>query len=240
MTLRTKASLKSFYETGDKPTQSNFEDLIDTMVAVPTAATFPSIIEVESTVSSTSRPIGAVGRRLVEASATSQVTDLLAIPASIAHSTFGVALVSAANTAAARDLLAITAGASAGAAGQAVVEAGTTVAAQQALDLDRDSIGGFILTPVARLYAIDQRARVPYTVDWIAAQVSAGHCAVTLLTDTSIITGLSSAAVDTTEVAVSASAGSGNLIGVGETLNLRISDVSSNDALSFTIGITRT
>jgi len=105
--------------------------------------------------------------------------------------------------------------------------------------LTSDNLNGLILSPSARLYAIEQRARFPYTVDWMAVNASAGHCRVTLLTDTSIITGFSSASVDVTEVAVSASAGSGNDIEVGETLNLRVSDVSSSDALAFTIGITR-
>ena len=102
-----------------------------------------------------------------------------------------------------------------------------------------DNLNGFILNPQARVYAVEQRARFPYAVDWMAVNASAGHCRVTLLTDTSIITGFSSAAVDITEVAVSASAGSGNDIEIGETLNFRVSDVSSPDALAFTIGITR-
>ncbi len=32
MAVKTKAVLKTYFETGDKPTQSQFEDLIDTMV----------------------------------------------------------------------------------------------------------------------------------------------------------------------------------------------------------------
>lgn len=32
MAVRTKAQLKSYFETGDKPTQSEFEDLIDTLL----------------------------------------------------------------------------------------------------------------------------------------------------------------------------------------------------------------
>lgn len=32
MAVKTKAQLKSYFETGDKPTQSEFEDLIDTML----------------------------------------------------------------------------------------------------------------------------------------------------------------------------------------------------------------
>ena len=106
--------------------------------------------------------------------------------------------------------------------------------------LTSDNLNGFILNPQARLYQLEQRARVPFTVDWIAVNSSAGHCRVTLLADTSIITGFSSAAVDITEVEASASSGSGNTIDIGETLNIRVSDVSSPDALAFTIGITRT
>ena len=33
MAQRTKAVLKTYFETGDKPTQQQFEDLIDSMVS---------------------------------------------------------------------------------------------------------------------------------------------------------------------------------------------------------------
>lgn len=32
MAVKTKAVLKTYFETGDKPTQGQFEDLIDTMI----------------------------------------------------------------------------------------------------------------------------------------------------------------------------------------------------------------
>lgn len=259
MSILTKASLASFFEVGDKPTEAQFQHLFDTMVAVPTAATFPCFIEVEGTVSSTSRPVGAVGRRLVEASATTQARNALGITSvaqafldasttasalerlslGSAPSVVGVQLLQASTTAAARNLLNITAGASAGAAGQAIVEAGTTVAAQRAMDVDRDSISGFITGPQARLYTLDRRARFAYSVDWFAAIASAGHCQVTLLSDSSVMTGLASASIDITEVATSVSAVTQS-IAVGESLNLRVSDTSAPDALAFTIGITRT
>ena len=202
-----------------------------------------------------------MGAQVVAATATSQLSDMLGISASIAHSTFGVALVSAANTAAGQNILGIvSAGAfasafmgtgttaaaqamlgivSAGAVGTNLIGAGTTVAAQSQIDLNRDSISGFILGPVARQYKIEQRARFAYNVEWIAAQAVSGHCQITLLSDTSIMTGLASAGIDVTEVATSASAVSQS-IQVGESLNLRVSDVSSASGLSFTIGITRT
>src|SRR3990167_6795265 len=117
MALRTKSSVKTLFQTGDKPTQVNFEDLIDTMVAIPTAATYPSFIELEAVASATARPVGAVGRRLVEASSTSKARDPLAV---VSLGAFGSAFAGTGTTAAARDLLAITAGSSAGAVGAVI------------------------------------------------------------------------------------------------------------------------
>ena len=237
MSFRTKASLASLFQDGDKPDGDDFQDLIDSIPAIPTAAsTFPVFITVESTTATSARAIGAVGAQIAAATATSQVTDILDVPASIAHSTFGVALVSAANTAAAQAILGVI---SAGAVGSALVVASTTVEAQQQMDVDRGTINALILSPRARLYPLERRARVPYTVDWMAAISSAGHCQVTLLSDTSIMTGLASAGVDIAEVATSVSSVTQG-IAVGETLNLRVSDVSASDALAVTIGITRT
>ena len=34
MGVKTKAELKSYFETGDTPTQENFEDLIDSLTTV--------------------------------------------------------------------------------------------------------------------------------------------------------------------------------------------------------------
>ena len=256
MSFLTKASLATRFQTGDKPTQSDFQDLIDTVVAIPSGASFPAFISVESTVANSARPVGAVGAQIVAATATSQLTNMLDIPASVAHTTFGRALVSAANTAAAQSILGITSAGSfgatligtgttaaaqsllgvvsAGVVGTNLIGAGTTAAAQRQLDLDRDVITGFILSPIARGYILDQRARFPMTIDWIAARVSAGHCAVTLLTESSAV--IASAAVDTTEAAASGT----NTLNTGETLTLRVSDVSSPNGLAFTIGITRT
>ena len=260
MAVLTKTSLKTFYQTGDKPTQAHFEHLIDTMVAIPTAASYPAFLELEAGASATARPVGAVGRRLVETSATGQALEALALIS--APGAVGNQILGAITTASARGHLAIAVAASAGAVGAIVYEAGTTasarnaigldgyasagtiggtlmganttVAGQQTLDLDKDSISGFILTPAARTYVIDQRARFRETIDWVAARVSAGHCAVALLTESSIA--VASAAVDTTEVAASGT----NTLNVGETLSLRVSDVSSADGLAFTIGLTRT
>ena len=236
MSFQTKASLASRFQDGDRPDGTDFQNLIDSMPAIPTAAsTFPVFISVESTGATSARPVGAVGAQIVAATATSQVANILDVPASIAHTTFGRALVSAANTAAAQAILGII---SAGAVGSALAVASTTVAAQQRIDIDRATINAFILSPRARLYPLERRARFPYTVDWFEAISSAGHCQITLLADTSILTGLASAAVDVTEVIVTASATRN--IAAGETLNLRISDVSASDALAITIGITRT
>ena len=204
MTLLTKAQAKSRLETGDTPTQAEFADILDSIVFTPTAAVSGDRVVV------------------VEGTVSSTVRRIGAV---------GVALVSARTTANALATLGLS---TPGVVGNQLLSTAATASAQATLDLNRDVITGFIQTPVARNYILDRRARFPYTIDWIAAITSAGHCAVSILTESSVV--IATAQVTGAEIAASGT----NTLGTGETLALRVSDVSSPDALAFTIGITRT
>lgn len=116
MGIRTKASIAAQFQTGDVPTQDDFAHLIDTFVPIP-AAGATGFIEVESTVSSTSRPVGAVGLRVVSATATSQLSSLLGL---VSAGALGSAVIEAGTTTEARNLLGITSVA------QLFIEASTT------------------------------------------------------------------------------------------------------------------
>ena len=76
MGIRSKASLLTSFETGDKPTQQDFQDLIHTMVPIP-AAGATGLIEVESTASSTNRTLGAFGAQIIGVAATASAVGLL-------------------------------------------------------------------------------------------------------------------------------------------------------------------
>ena len=76
MAIITKASLASYFETGDKPTQAQFADLIDSMHPMPAGGGI-GMIEVESTASSTARPVGAAGHNILAAETTASVVSQL-------------------------------------------------------------------------------------------------------------------------------------------------------------------
>lgn len=78
MGIRTKSALQTTFETGDKPTQADFANLIDTMVAIPTANA-TGLVEIESTASSTTRTIGAFGVQIIGAATTASARGALAI-----------------------------------------------------------------------------------------------------------------------------------------------------------------
>lgn len=104
MAIRTPASLKTSFETGDKPTQSDFEDLFDTYVALPTsrATSDPLAIVAVSGVDTSLISIGTVGVRLVDSSTTSQALATLGLPSVVASAgAFGLTFAPAATTAAA-------------------------------------------------------------------------------------------------------------------------------------------
>ena len=117
MAVKVKASVKSVFEDGDKPTGADFVDLIDSyqdasyggsaLSTVSSGAT--GLIDIESSASATTRATGAIGIELIEASATSQVVTLASAGASVsAGGGPGGAIVSADTTAAAQALLNIT------------------------------------------------------------------------------------------------------------------------------------
>ena len=214
MGIKTKAELAAYFETGDKPTQAQFGDLIDTVVAQPSGMSYPAIIEAESTASSTSRGIGAFGVVMLNAGTTAAAVSLLGVPDSF--STVGKALASAATTAAAQALLNVPTHAS-----QAV-----------------DWITGQIDSPASARYVLDQYAPVAYTVDWIAAKLSAGSCGITGQIDGTNITGIVSAVQGAAEV-ISSAAGA-NAVAVGNTVRLVVTGGSSPASLSFTMKVTRT
>lgn len=84
MSIISKSSVKSTFETGDKPTQAEFADFIDTsirdsMVAIATAAEGgkTGVIEIQGSASVTALPAGATGRLLLETSAASSALAIL-------------------------------------------------------------------------------------------------------------------------------------------------------------------
>ena len=127
MTAITKTSVKAHFETGDRPTQAQFIDLVDSyqnfssaLGAVASAAvTGVGIVEMLSPQSAQiSTPLGVVGRAVVSAATTATLTNLMNIGA------VGATLVSAATTAAAQQRL------GGGTVGRTLFETATTAAAQ--------------------------------------------------------------------------------------------------------------
>lgn len=69
MAIVSKTTVKSYFETGDKPTQAQFADFIDSSVFIP-AAGATGFVEVESTASSTTRAAGTFGIVILAADTT--------------------------------------------------------------------------------------------------------------------------------------------------------------------------
>ena len=214
MGIKTKSELAAYFNTGDKPTEAQFADTIDTFVAQPSGATYPAIIECESTASATSRGVGAFGIAILAANTSASGQSLVGVPE---LSTAGRALVSASTTAAQRALLGI---------------------ASVPSTPDVDWITGQIDTPASGQYVLDQYAPVAYTIEWLTAKLSAGACDVTGQINTTNITGLVSATQGATEVRSSATGA--NAVVVGDTVRLLVTNVSSPALLSFTMKIVRT
>lgn len=127
MTISSKEVLKRYFETGDRPTQSQFADMFDSLVIVPgasAAAVSLGLVEIESTAKSTARSISSIGVALIAASTTAAAVGTLGATG------VGTAIFTAATTAAARTILGVVSG---GTVGQALYEATTTAAAQQTL-----------------------------------------------------------------------------------------------------------
>jgi hypothetical protein len=77
MTAETKTSVKARFEAGDQPTQTDFENLIDSyqdahvaLSALAIASTAAGFVEFTSTSVAVMRPVGTFGRALVSANTT--------------------------------------------------------------------------------------------------------------------------------------------------------------------------
>ena len=86
MTAKTKTSVKTFFETGDKPTQAEFVHLIDsyldydaTIQAIASAAQGgkTGLVEIVATANVSGRPMGTVGKLVIAANTTAALTNLL-------------------------------------------------------------------------------------------------------------------------------------------------------------------
>jgi hypothetical protein len=135
---KTHDELKAFFETGDKPTEAEFADFIDSCLLIPENVSagnpFDGIIKVSisANVQTSAIPAGEFGKNVLAAETTASGSSFFGIAT---HSTFGKALASAANTA----------------AGQAVIGGdivgiqlwgtNTTAEALGVLDLDTDLQG---------------------------------------------------------------------------------------------------
>lgn len=141
--MASKAVVKTSFETGDTPTQAQFETWIDSAVFGNGAAV--GIVEVESTASTTLHTMGAVGRQLLLSAATASAQNALGVGAvgrqllestatasaqlALGAGTVGLALIGAVATASAVNHL------GAGAVGVQLLSAIATASAQNQLGL---------------------------------------------------------------------------------------------------------
>ena len=101
MTKVSKTDLKGYFNTGDTPTESNFEDVFDTLVAVSTAAGTGALVVDVSGVA-TAHATGTVGLQILSTEATASATNILGF------GTVGAIVVGADTTASAVDNLGLT------------------------------------------------------------------------------------------------------------------------------------
>lgn len=128
MGIVSKATAAAKFETGDRPTQQDFADFIDSTVFIPAGIT--GVIEVESTASSTNRSLGAFGVVMIAAGTTASAQGHLgisSIASANAQGAVGVQILSAGTTASAQGHL------GAGAVGTQLLEAAATASALNAL-----------------------------------------------------------------------------------------------------------
>lgn len=79
MTIESKTTVKTYFETGDTPTQEQFDTFIESCLFLPTSGSSLSlgVVEVLSTASSTAHPIGAFGKAILGVAATASAVGLL-------------------------------------------------------------------------------------------------------------------------------------------------------------------
>lgn len=154
MAIESIASVKSHFETGDRPTQQDFEALIDTVaretpIAIASAAEAgkTGVLEIEGTAAVTVLPVGAFGRLMLSVAATASARNALGVT-SVAS-----LFLEAASTASGQSLLGISSHQAAflraestassqsllggGAAGIGVYEAITTASAFSSIGISR-------------------------------------------------------------------------------------------------------
>jgi len=95
-----------------------------------------------------------------------------------------------------------------------------------------ESISGFIPSPSAQEYVIEQYAGYSYDITNLYAQTTTGNASVTLLVDGA--TAFAAVSATTTEVTGSATA-NGSRVTLGATLDLEVQTASSASNLSFSI-----
>lgn len=127
MTILSKTTAKTFFESGDVPSGTDFANWIDSCVFIPanvTAGSFPFVIETESTVSSTVRPFGTFGAQMLNTTTTASAAGLFEF---VTASSFGGLLGGDTTQASALSRLGITN------AGRQLAQANTTASAQNAI-----------------------------------------------------------------------------------------------------------
>jgi len=122
MTIQGETTLKSFFETGDRPNAGQFGDLIDSFVKLPQDGS-TGILVIESTASSTTQPTGTVGLSIIGAEVTASAYSQLGITSA------GILLVESSTTSQMLGIL------GAGAVGETVFNSITTASAQSVMGL---------------------------------------------------------------------------------------------------------
>jgi P2-related tail formation protein len=214
MTAVTKASAKAYFNTGDKPTQAEFEDLIDSY-------------QDASTVLTTLSTVLATAGGLVRVSA-GEITTVSA-------GTAGLQVLAAVTTAAAQQAL------GGSTLGRVVYEIASTAALQSQVFTGMvEAISGQIESPVSgQVYVLDHAASYPYTVNSLITRSSAGSGTFAAKIDGTNITGLATVGISAAG-SNSAAATGANSVATSARLTLVATGLSSAADFAFTMKITRT
>lgn len=216
MTARSKAAIKAFFETGDKPTQVQFEDLIDSYLdynpvieAISTVvSTGTGFLKVEASSSAVMVPVGTIGQVIVQSSVAASVRTELGITGNSYTYSVGSA-------------------------------AGTipVFTAAQSLDGLVEAITGMIESPTSgKNYVLDQYAAYPYNIEWVAAKCSAGAAGIVVQVEGSAV---GNTAVEVSATERIASAAAGRSVAVGNTVKIVCTSASSAADMAFTVKVIR-
>ena len=147
----TKAAARAYFETGDRPTQAQFADVVDSAAWGNGTAT--GVVEIESTNSSTILARGSFGRVILAAAATASALGHLGITSVGA---VGNELIGAIATASALNQLGIT---SVGAVGNQLLSTIATASALNQLGITSvGAVGNQLLSAIATASAQNQLA----------------------------------------------------------------------------------